>query len=78
LKAPGQNQMANVGRKAAPGRGYGEERNTGGENLAAAVQVAQSSAREKQRCEKREDTKPPLGAAEDHRRNRAIVSSPLH
>ena len=53
LKAPGQNQLVNVRREPAPRRGDGEERNTGGEHLAAAVQVAQSSAREKQRSEEK-------------------------
>ena len=49
LKAPGDNKLPDVGRQSAPGRGSGEEHNAGGEDLAAAVQVAQRPADEKQR-----------------------------
>ena len=49
LEAPGNNQLPDVGRQSAPGRGCGEEHDAGGEDLAAAVQVSQRPADEEQR-----------------------------
>ena len=45
----GNDQLPDVGRQSAPGRGYGEEHDAGGEDLAAAVQVSQRPADEEQR-----------------------------
>ena len=40
LETPGNNKLPDVGRESAPGRGYREEHDAGGEDLAAAVQVS--------------------------------------
>ncbi len=40
LETPRNNKLPDVGRESAPGRGYGEEHDTGREDLAAAVQVS--------------------------------------
>ena len=49
LEASGHNQLPDVGRESAPGRGCREEHDAGGEDLAAAVQVSQRAADEEQR-----------------------------
>src|SRR5215469_10067917 len=53
LKTPRENQIANVVCKSAPDRGKGEKGDTGGEDVAPAVQVPQRPAREKQCCHKK-------------------------
>jgi len=48
LEAPGHNKLPDVGRHSAPGRGHGEKHDADNEDLAAAVQVSQRSANQKQ------------------------------
>src|SRR5437879_120420 len=48
LEAPGNNQLPDIRRESAPSGGYGEEHDSGGEDLAAAIAVSQRSANEEQ------------------------------
>ena len=53
LDSSGNNQLEDIWCESAPGRGDGEERNSGRKDFAAAVDVSQRSADQKQRRQKK-------------------------